>query len=122
MFGLSEVYPKSSTVLIWIGTASSAIVAAVWVLVQAHPHPQYMTTREINLILDKYNAVHEAKKDKTVRQLHAQLDKLTDTVIIQSKLIEQVRRDIQMRDKIRQNLVSAITDDNDSWYIDRLNR
>lgn len=114
MFGLSDVYPKSSTVLIWIGTAVATIIVACWVLVQTHVHTEYVNARELALTIENNNTKQLLAQNKIVSSLNTELTKLTAMVMDQNKIINEIRYDIAVRDKIRKNIVRTLKKNDNS--------
>lgn len=112
--GLEDIYPKSATVLLWIGTAVVTIIAACWVLVQTHVHTEYVSARELALTIENNNAKQLLSQNKIISTLNTEFMKLTDTVREQSKIIGEIKYDMMIRDKMRKNVMRQVLPSNDN--------
>ena len=77
--GLDALYPKSATVLLWMGSAIAIIIGASWVLVHTHEHPSYVQQRELEQIFD------------TQKEIKAAVSHLTDTIFDQTMIINELK-------------------------------
>lgn len=62
-FGLDDVYPRSSQVLLWIATAVVGIISATWAMVGQHEHDNYVRVREFDRVINSQDTITDRLKD-----------------------------------------------------------
>ena len=77
--GLNDLYPKSATVLLWIGTAVAALVGANWTMIHSHHHVEYITGREFTILIDAQKATQD------------RIEHLTDTIFDQTMIMNELK-------------------------------
>lgn len=78
-FKFGDAYPKSTQVLLWIGTACATIISATWVLIQAHNHEEYIRQREFERVITLQESTN------------AQINAINNRLIAQTEIINNIQ-------------------------------